>query len=143
MPAVKSLYHVASDAPQCSISCTCVNGNHAHLPTPSSDKNLVASHTEQYVVRRDAAWHAEYARLERAAAEASETWRIARRALDRKRPPADAQAAYDAALERSRAASAARFDFEMAATKIVDIATSTDPREFVRALLPPHMRGEG
>lgn len=80
-------------------------------------------------------WHREYARLELAAGIATEAYRTARRALDRKRPPAGAQAAYDAALTAMRAASTARFDFEMAATVIVDIAT-LPVAEWARAMLP-------
>ena len=68
------------------------------------------------------AWHAEYARLEMAEEAARETYRLARRLADRKRPPADAQSQADAALEMFRAAGKARFDFEMAGTVIVNSA---------------------
>lgn len=70
--------------------------------------------------RHNPAWHAEYLRLENAATAASEELRCARRLLDRKRPPVGAQAAYDAALDKARETGAARWEFEMAATKIVD-----------------------
>lgn len=70
----------------------------------------------------DPAWHAEYARLEVAYEAAKEECRLARRALERKRPPAGAQARYNAALEASLATGKARWDFEMAATVIVDSA---------------------
>ena len=66
------------------------------------------------------AWHAEYARLENAAAEATEALRAARRMLDRKRPAANARAIYNAALEKARSTGTARWDFEMAATTIVE-----------------------
>lgn len=71
----------------------------------------------------DREWHREYGRLELAEGTAREAFQTARRTLDRKHPPAGSQAAYDAALDALRAAGKARFDFEMAATKIVDIAT--------------------
>jgi hypothetical protein len=80
-------------------------------------------------------WHAEYARLELAEDIAREAFRSTRRALDRKRVPAGAQEAHDAALIALRAAGKARFDFEMAATTIVNIA-DLPPREFYRALWP-------
>lgn len=70
----------------------------------------------------DPAWHREYALLELAEGMAREALHTARRALDRKRPPAGAQASYDAALDALRAAGRARFDFEMAAAVIVDIS---------------------
>jgi hypothetical protein len=82
----------------------------------------------------DPNWHAEYARLELAANVATEELRAARDALRRRRPVAGAQARYDAALEQARRTGAARFDFEMAAVKIVDIATLA-PAEWARALL--------
>jgi hypothetical protein len=78
-------------------------------------------------------WHAEYLRLEIAANKAAAALRDAQRVLDRKRRPAGAQAAYDAALAVSRAASAARFDFEMTGCKIVDTAT-LPATEWARAL---------
>jgi hypothetical protein len=83
----------------------------------------------------DVEWHREYARLELAASVASEALRDARRKLERKRPARDAQAVYDAALAASRSASAARWDFEMAATKIVDVST-LEARDWLRAMLP-------
>ena len=67
------------------------------------------------------AWHAEYRILEAAEETAREVCRTARRALDRK-PSAAAQARYDVALEASRAAGKARWDFEMTATVIVRAA---------------------
>ncbi len=70
-----------------------------------------------------AVWHAQYLALEIAASAASERLHTARRALNRKRPPVNAQAEYDAALAASRIAGKARWDFEMAATVIVDVAT--------------------
>jgi hypothetical protein len=71
----------------------------------------------------DKKWHAEYLQLENAAAKASAELRAARKMLDRKRPPSGAQARYDAALIAARATGAARWNFEMAATQIVDIST--------------------
>lgn len=79
------------------------------------------------------AWHAEYLALENAAAAANEVLRVARKALERRRPPANAQAAYDAALAAARAAGDARWEFEMAATTVVDIA-SLPIIEWARAL---------
>jgi hypothetical protein len=72
---------------------------------------------------RTAEWHREYLRLENAAAAASAELRAAGRALGYKRVPAGAQARYDAALEAARETGRARWEFEMAATVIVDIAT--------------------
>jgi hypothetical protein len=68
------------------------------------------------------AWHAEYLALENAHEAAREEYRQARRALDRKRPPAGAQTRHDAALETMRTTGKARWDFEMAATVIVNSA---------------------
>lgn len=70
----------------------------------------------------DPAWHAEYASLDLAKDLASAAFHKAQRALERK-ATAQRQAAYDAALEALRAAGKARWDFEMAATTVVDIAT--------------------
>ena len=72
----------------------------------------------------DPAWHREYLRLENAEAACRATYRAAR-------SPAKKAAALDAL----RTAGAARWEFEMAATKIVDISTLA-PREFIWALLP-------
>jgi hypothetical protein len=69
----------------------------------------------------DPAWHAEYLRLENAEASA----RIAYRSARGKRK--------EVALEALRVAGAARFDFEMAATKIVNIA-DLPVAEWARAL---------
>lgn len=69
------------------------------------------------------AWHAEYLRLENAENAAREVYRVANRVLARKRVPAGAQAACDAALAAFRAAGKARFDFEMAGVRIVNIST--------------------
>ena len=71
----------------------------------------------------DPAWHAEYARRETAMGVAREEMRAARRIAERRRPPAGAQAAYEAAFATFSAASNARWDFEMAGAVIVDIAT--------------------
>jgi hypothetical protein len=84
-------------------------------------------------------WHAEYARLELAESIAREAFRSTRRALDRKRVPAGAQKAHDAALIALRAAGKARFDFEMAGAVIVNIA-DLPVAEFCRALLPASAR---
>ena len=73
------------------------------------------------------AWHAEYLRLENAEAAARSVYRAARGAEKA------------VALDALRVAGAARWDFEMAATKIVDIAT-LPAREFVAALLPTSAR---
>lgn len=81
----------------------------------------------------DPAWHAEYLRLENAENAAREVYRVAKKAVERKRPAAHAQAIYAAALEAFRAAGKARWDFEMAATVIVDIAT-LPVGEWVRGL---------
>lgn len=81
------------------------------------------------------AWHAEYLALENAENAAREGYRLARKALDRKRPSANAKGIYEAALSVFRDASKARFDFEMAATSIVDIAT-LPVNEWVAALRP-------
>lgn len=58
------------------------------------------------------AWHAEYLRLENAEASARAAYRSARGAAKKA-----------AALEVLRATGKARFDFEMAGCRIVDIAT--------------------
>lgn len=55
--------------------------------------------------------------------------------MERKRRPAGAEAEYDAALATLRVAGAARFDFEMAATRLADIAT-LEPTQFFAALKP-------
>lgn len=60
----------------------------------------------------DPAWHREYLRLENAETAARIAYRAAR-GVGKKA----------AALDALRVAGAARFNFEMAATKIVDIAT--------------------
>lgn len=70
------------------------------------------------------AWHAEYARLEHAECVAREAYRTARGAAKKA-----------AALELLRTTGKARWDFEMDATRIIDIAT-LPPAEFVAALLP-------
>ena len=67
-------------------------------------------------------WHAEYLRLEIAADAARDEYRAAKRDLGYKRVPAGAQARHDAALDALRAASKARWDFEMAACTIVRAA---------------------
>ena len=68
-------------------------------------------------------WHAEYLRLENEQAEASATYRAANKVASRKNAKPAAIAARDTALEALRVAGKARWDFEMAATVIVDIAT--------------------
>lgn len=73
------------------------------------------------------AWHAEYLILENAEAAARETYRAARGAKKA------------AALDALRVAGQARWDFEMAATQIVDAATLT-PREFFAGMLPTKTR---
>lgn len=72
----------------------------------------------------DLAWHAEYLRLENAEAAARAAYRAARGATKKA-----------AALDVLRATGKARFDFEMAGTRIVDIA-ALPAGEYVRALLP-------
>ncbi len=88
----------------------------------------------EHDMAHDPKWHAEYARLEMALAMATSTWREASRKLSRKRVPTGARADYDAALAEMRAASRARYDFEMAGTRIVDIAT-LPAAEWARALV--------
>lgn len=78
-------------------------------------------------------WHAEYRRLENEELAARMAFRAAQSLMDRKRRPTDAQARYDAALDAFRAAGQARWDYEMAATKIVDIAT-LPPLEWAASL---------
>jgi hypothetical protein len=78
-------------------------------------------------------------RLENAHDAAKAAWWKAKRNLERKRSPANAKAAYDAALAEMRRAGDERFAFEMAATKIVDVAT-LPVNEFWRAMLAAHVR---
>lgn len=73
-------------------------------------------------------WHAEYLRLENAESAARATYRSARGAAKKA-----------AALDVFRAAGKARWDFEMAGVRIVDIAT-LPTGEYVRALLPRVLR---
>jgi hypothetical protein len=71
-------------------------------------------------------WHAQYLVLENADADARAACRAAEKALNRCRTVASraaAQAVYDAALDASRRAGCVRWEFEMAAAVIVDIAT--------------------
>ena len=68
-------------------------------------------------------WHREYLALENAEQAASIRFRAAQKAMDRKRRSAGAEAEHASALEALRAAGKARWDFEMAATVIVDSAT--------------------
>jgi len=79
------------------------------------------------------AWHAEYRRLENEAAAASSALSTARKNLDRKRPPANAQATYDAALVKARETGVARWEFEMTGATIVDSAT-LESREWFTSL---------
>ena len=72
----------------------------------------------------DPAWHAEYLRLENAEMAARIAYRSARGIAKKA-----------AALDALRVAGAARFEFEMAACKIVDI-TTLPPAEYVAALFP-------
>ena len=72
----------------------------------------------------DPVWHAEYSRLELAESVAREAYRRARGAAKKA-----------AALDDLRAAGTARWDFEMSATKIVNIA-DLPANEWARALLP-------
>lgn len=71
---------------------------------------------------RTAEWHTEYLHLENAEATAREIYRIADRNLHRRKPPVNARAQYDAAIDLLRVAGKARWDFEMAATTIIDIS---------------------
>jgi hypothetical protein len=71
----------------------------------------------------DPDWHREYSRLELAASNASDALRAARKLLNRKRIPAGAHAAYDAALIVARDAGSDRWNFEMAATKVLNEVT--------------------
>jgi len=80
-------------------------------------------------------WHREYARLELAASKATAAWRDAKRLIERKRVPMGARVAYDAALAAIKTASRARFDFEMAGARIVNIAT-LPITEWARAMGP-------
>jgi hypothetical protein len=82
--------------------------------------------------KRDTTWHTI---LNGTANTPGLNWRKAKRPIERKRVPMGAQAAYDAALAAMRAASRARFDFEIAGAKIVDIAT-LPITEWVRAMRP-------
>ena len=88
----------------------------------------------EHDMAHDPKWHAEYLQLEIGQNRATAAWREASRKIARKRVPAGAQAAYDAALAEMRAASRARYDFEMAGTRVVDIAT-LPAAEWARALV--------
>lgn len=79
--------------------------------------------------------HAEYARLENAYETAKAEYRIALRRAEYKRPPAGAAESAEAALTALRETGDARFAYEMAHTRIVDIAT-LPPAEYVAALFP-------
>lgn len=81
------------------------------------------------------AWHAQYLILENAASAATAAWHLARKAAARKNAKPAAHAALAAALADMQATNKARWDFEMSATVIVDIAT-LPAAEYVRALLP-------
>lgn len=81
----------------------------------------------------DPSYHAEYLRLENAASAASAAWRLAKKAAERKNAKPAAIEALATALDLMRATGKARWDFEMSATRIVDIAT-LPPLEYARAL---------
>jgi hypothetical protein len=73
---------------------------------------------ETQTLVHDPDWHREYSRLELAASNATDALRAARKLLNRKRIPAGAQEAYDAALIVARDAGSARWNFEMVSSKI-------------------------
>lgn len=83
----------------------------------------------------DPEWHREYLVLENAASAATAAWHATRKLAARKNAKPAAILALEAALGVMRDANKARWDFEMAATKIVDIAT-LPAAEFVAALYP-------
>ena len=127
-PATATSQH-ATGGHQNAIRDCGINGN-GRLTESSSDappSPYVTFTDDPAAVADIAAWNGEYLCLENAANEASLALRIARCALNRKRPPANAQAVYDAALIAARETGTARWNFEMAATTIVDSASPTDP----------------